>query len=250
MGSTTEFILWTEGRDGKQPEPILFIASDENPSEDWTQVDRAFAPEDTPAGAPVDAPVGGPVGGPVSSGMDAAPDAAPDAGPVSSFGPARIVASDGTGVSTPDAAPVDNRMRLLEADPRYREAMDRMQFGQWPEVRDLLAELQTDYPHERPGCAAQRGAVAGRSGHPLGNKIRGRRLTVGQRRFLRRNRARPPHRPGDRRLGFLQFLRSPVPPCGRHGECHPEHGGRSRPWFRARAMRKRYWSMNGFWCRT
>ncbi|MDI9548506.1 MAG: hypothetical protein QM346_13000, partial [Chloroflexota bacterium] len=188
MGSTTEFILWTEGRDGKQPEPILFIASDENPSEDWTQVDRAFAPEDTPAGAPVDAPVGGPVGGPVSSGMDAAPDAAPDAGPVSSFGPARIVASDGTGVSTPDAAPVDNRMRLLEADPRYREAMDRMQFGQWPEVRDLLAELQTDYPHE-PALDALLNEAQLRADLVIrwGTKIRGRRLTVGQQRFLRRS---------------------------------------------------------------
>ncbi len=171
MGSTTEFILWTEGRDGKQPEPILFIASDENPSEDWTQVDRLCSGGHAGPARQSMRRLGGRLGGPVSSGMDAAPDAAPDAGPVSSFGPARIVASDGTGVSAPGWRRSTAGCACSRADPRYREAMDRMQFGQWPEVRDLLAELQTDYPQGAgPGCAAQRGAVAGRSGHPLGNQ--------------------------------------------------------------------------------
>ncbi len=176
MGSTTEFILWTEGRDGKQPEPILFIAPGEDPSEDWTRIDSAFAPEDTPAGAPVDAP------------LDAGMDAAPDAGPVTSFGPGRIVAPGVTGTSASDAAPANGRGRLLEADPRYQDIMGRMQFGQWPEVTALLVELQADYPHE-PALDALLNEAQLRADLVIrwGTKIRGRRLTVGQQRLLRRS---------------------------------------------------------------
>ncbi len=66
--------------------------------------------------------------------------------------------------------------------------MDRMQFGQWPEVRDLLAELQTDYPHE-PALDALLNEAQLRADLVIrwGTKIRGRRLTVGQQRFLRRS---------------------------------------------------------------
>ncbi len=171
MSATTEFILWTDGRNGQQKEPILFIAPGENPSEDWTGIDGAFAPEETPSGASVNA-----------SGAGA------DAIPASSFGPGRIVAPDMTGDSAPVAASTNSRVRLIEADPRYREIMDRMQFGQWPEVRDLLTELQTDYPHE-PALDALLNEAQLRADLVVrwGTKIRGRRLTVGQQRFLRRS---------------------------------------------------------------
>ena len=181
MGSTTEFICGLKA-DGKHRSRSCLLPQTRI-RQDWTQVDRALAPRTRRRFQSMRRLGAG--WGPVSSGMDAAPD-------VRWMGrfarPARIVASDGTGVSTPDAAPVDNRMRLLEADPRYREAMDRMQFGQWPEVRDLLAELHADYPHE-PALDALLNEAQLRADLVIrwGTKIRGRRLTVGQQRFLRRS---------------------------------------------------------------
>ncbi|HXF60633.1 MAG TPA: tetratricopeptide repeat protein, partial [Caldilineaceae bacterium] len=73
-------------------------------------------------------------------------------------------------------------------DPRFQTAQQRMQYGAWPQVVEMLRALQADYPHATlldPLLAEAELKAALMV--EWADKIKGRRLTVGQAWLLRRS---------------------------------------------------------------
>ena len=151
MSALTEPIPWNEGRNAKQQRRALSSAQ---------AVRSVEEPAAARLGWPADA--SGPAEGPAAQqGQDIAADLFPT-----------LAAS---------------QPRTLETDPRYRTMLTRMQFGQWPEVAETLTALKAEYPQEPILDALLNEAILkAELVINWGTKIRGRRLSVGQERVLRR----------------------------------------------------------------
>ena len=87
-----------------------------------------------------------------------------------------------------EQTPDDGATGDLESDPRYRSMLVMMQYGRWPEVLDTLTALKAVYPNE-PILDSLLNEATLRSELVVtwGTKIKGRRMTVGQERLLRRS---------------------------------------------------------------
>ncbi len=153
MSALSEPMFWSESRNPKPAErPAPSVADDAMfaaAGASWTaDIDETSRPAPTPAGDIRPAFDAGVSQG-ISQGMDL--DIDPPLRPRAQTGDAAglpAYAAPAAVVPSPAPKKETGAMPPLEHDARYRTMLTRMQYGQWPEVVEMLDALRADYPQQ------------------------------------------------------------------------------------------------------